>query len=329
MADTIFRFLHPWFLVALPLPFILLAFELMRRKRRTPSFLYSDLSVAEGIPVSMRQRVLALLPWTRTIVLCLGILALARPQFGTVQYNVSSLGVDIGLVIDVSNSMQERDFRPNRLEAAKQAAIDFVEDRKTDRVSVVVFGEYAGVLCPPTLDMATVERFISAIQDGIIGNSATAIGDGLATSVRKMEDSPAKSKVAILLTDGENNSGKLSPTQAAEVAEALGVRVYTIGVGRTFAPRGLPGQLRIGGAPGFDEGTLREIAEMTGGKYYHATDEKKLKEIYDEIDQLEKSEIEVDETADFNEQFYYFWFPALVLLGLEFLLRALWLRRLP
>jgi len=329
MQDTIFRFLHPWFLLALPLPFLLLGWQLWRRRRRTPAFLYSDLSVASGLPKSMRQRIEAIFPWTRTLVLCLGIVALARPQFGSVEYNVTSLGVDIGLVIDVSNSMQERDFQPNRLEAAKRAAKDFVDNRETDRVSVVVFGEYAAVLCPPTLDMETVKGFIDAIYDGIIGNSATAIGDGLATAVRRMEDSPAKSRVAILLTDGENNTGKLSPTQAAEIADSLDVRVYTIGVGRTYVQRRGPGGLQFTRPVGFDEETLRQIAETTGGKYYHATDTEKLTQIYSEIDRLEKTEIEVDETADFNERFMFLWTPALLLLGLEFLLRAFWLRRLP
>jgi Ca-activated chloride channel family protein len=280
----------------------------------------------------MKQRVETLLPWLRTLVLCLGIVALARPQYGDIEYNVKSLGVDIALVIDVSNSMQERDFRPNRLEAAKEAAIEFVSNRLTDRVSVIVFGEFAGTLCPPTLDMATAERFIGAIYDGIIPNNATAIGDGLGTAVKKMEDSPAKSRVAILLTDGENNTGELTPEQASETAKALGVRVYTIGVGRgaSFARSRIPGfNLGIQGGQGFDEETLKKIASETGGKYFHATDEKTLKSIYDEIDRMEKSEIEVDESADMNEQFSFFWFPALALLGLEFILRAFWLRRLP
>lgn len=326
-TETIFRFLHPWFLAALPIPFLLLGLSLWRRRRGRPGILYSDLSIARDIPKSTRQHVESLLPWTRTAALCLGIVALARPQFGNVEYNVSSLGVDIALVIDVSNSMTITDFRPNRLEAAKSAAIDFVEGRTTDRVTVVVFGEFAGVLCPPTLDMETAKRFIDAIYDGIIPDSATAIGDGLGTAVKKLEDSEAKSRVAILLTDGENNSGTLAPLQAAESAKTLGVRVYTIGVGGDGRIPGMPFSLPRGS--GFDAKTLQEIASITGGKYYHATDEKSLNEIYDEIDQLEKSEIEVDQSADFDEQFPVYLYPALILLGLEIFMQAFWLRRLP
>lgn len=329
--EIIYRFLNPWVLVALPLPFFLLAWQLGRQRGQTPSILYSDLSVARGLPRSMRQRLLGIFPWTRTIALCLGIVALARPQFGTIEYNVSSLGVDIALVLDVSGSMQEQDFRPNRLEAAKSAAIDFVRDRRTDRISVILFGEQAAILTPPTLDMRSVEMFIGAIFDGILPNNKTAIGEGLGLALKQLENSTAKSRVVVLLTDGENNAGTLTPAQAAEAARALGVRVYTIGMGGGgVTPRGMGNFFNLPrGGSGFDPTAIIQIAEVTGGRYFHATDEQNLKKIYDEIDRMEKSEIEVDETADYSERFEYFWFPALILLALELLLRAFWLWRLP
>jgi len=332
MPEIIYRFLHPWFLVALPVPILLLALQLWRERRAVPSVLYSDLSIARGLPKSMRQRLMSLLPWTRALALCLGIVGLARPQQGTVEMNVSSLGVDIAMVLDVSGSMQDTDFRPNRLEAAKIAASKFVENRKTDRVSVVVFATSAALLCPPTLDMGTAALFIESIYDGIIANNSTAVGEGLGLAVKQLtpaKDDPmqVKSRVAILLTDGASNSGKLEPMQSAEIAKALGVRVYTIGMGGAPQTRGNLFGGNVGG--GFDEKSLREIAEFTGGRYFHATDEKSLQQVYREIDEMEKSDIKVDQTADFDERFLYFWGPGLLLLALEFLLRAFWLRRLP
>ncbi len=322
MTDVLYRFLNPWMLALLPLPFIWLVLQIRREKKRPPTILYSDLSIARDLPASMRQRVWRLLPWIRTAALCLGIIALARPQYGTVEYSASAVGADISLVIDVSGSMQARDVQPNRLEASKTAAAQFARTRRNDRVSVVLFGEDTAVLCPPTLDMNAVETFIDSIYNGIISNRATAIGDGLGRAIDLMKDSEVESRVIVLLTDGDNNSGILEPLQAAEMARALGIRIYTIGVGQPYVP-GL--SIRAD----FDEGPLIEIAQMTGGEYYHAGDEQTLERVYRDIDRLERSPIEVDEVADFNEQFMVFWFPGLLLLGMEVFLRAFWLRRLP
>ena len=322
MEDVLYRFLHPWMLVLLPLPFIWLMLQVRREKKSPPALLYSDLSVARGLPVSMRQRAWRLLPWLRTGALCLAIIALARPQCGTVEYSASAVGADISMVIDVSGSMQARDVQPNRLEASKTAAAEFVRSRRNDRVSVVLFGEDTAVLCPPTLDMKAVEMFIDSIYNGIISSRATAIGDGLGRAIDLMKDSDVESRVIILLTDGDNNAGVLEPLQAAEMARALDIRIYTIGVGQPYVP-GL--SIRAD----FDERPLIEIAEMTGGEYYHAGDEESLEQVYRDIDKLERSPIEVDEVADFNERFMVFWFPGLLLLGVEIFLRAFWLRRLP
>lgn len=330
--DFINHFQYPYVLLLLALPPVLLAWSFWRR-RTAPSVLYSDLSVLKGLPVSFKQRALGLMPVLRCAALCLGVVALARPQFGTVEHNYKSLGVDIALVMDVSGSMQAQDYHPNRLEAAKKAAIQFLKGRTTDRVTVVVFGEGAAILCPPTMDMNAAQVFVGAITDGIIGGGATAVGDGLALALKKMEDTKAKSRVAVLLTDGESNYGKIQPAQAAEIAKALKVRVHTIALSAGSGGRqlgGLLGNFTIP-MPATDDGdgTLRQIADATGGRFFRATDAQSLEKIYSEIDKMEKVEIETQETADYDERFMYFWFPALGLIGLEFLLRAFWLRRLP
>ncbi|HMX63054.1 MAG TPA: VWA domain-containing protein [Candidatus Sumerlaeota bacterium] len=335
--EVVYQFLQPWWLVALPLPFVWLLLQRYMERKRAPAILYSDTSVLADLPKTFAQRMHYLLPWVRSLALLLGVIAMARPQAGNIQFNTSSLGVDIAMVLDVSGSMQAQDFRPNRLEAMKEAAVRFIRNRQSDRISIVVFGESAGVLCPPTLDMGAAELFVEAIQDQMIRNQSTAIGDGLALGVSKLKDSPAKSRVAILLTDGENNSGKILPLQAAEIAKTLNVRVYAIsmgddGNGGTTVMIGgqrmvIPNAQAPGTPPASD--TLKEIARMTGGQYFHASDERALNQIYDEINTLEKTEIESTRTADFNEQFMLFWYPALALLVLEFLARAFWLRRFP
>ncbi|MDX2175216.1 MAG: VWA domain-containing protein [Candidatus Sumerlaeia bacterium] len=329
-----FRFLHPWVLAGIVLVPLLLWRQLRAARRETPTFLFSDTAVLRGLGATWRTRAVASLPWLRAMVLSLGVVALARPQLGTIERNVQSLGVDIALVLDVSGSMQAVDLKPNRLEAAKLAATEFVRNRPSDRLSVVVFATSAALLCPPTMDRGAVETFINTIYQGIITNESTAIGTGLGLGVSQLKDSEAKSRVVILLTDGVNNSGRITPAQAAEAAQALGVRVYTIGVGGE-GPAYIPQKTPFGGIVNqpinaeVDERGLTEIAEATGGRYFRAVDTESLLRIYDEINAMEKTEISVDETADFNERFAGLWVPALLLLGLELLLRAFLLVRIP
>lgn len=326
MTDWINHFQHPWVLALLPLPLLLLLWQKWKGGR-APSVVYSGLEVARGIPLSLRQRVMGVLPYSRALVLLLGITALARPQHGTTEYDVNAEGIDIVMCIDVSGSMQMQDFAPNRLEAAKAAAAEFVSNRTRDRVAITLFGANTAILSPPTLDMSASRTFIESIHDGIILNHATAIGDGIGISTQILKDSEAASKVILLLTDGENNSGRLEPLQAADIAKALGIRIYTIGVGRDVRAGG--GALIGRGGGDFDSAVLREIADRTGGRYFSAANEQALNRVYDEIDAMERSEIEVEETATYSERFMYFWFPALALLLGELGLRAFWLRRLP
>ena len=328
------RFLYPWVLALLPLPLLWLVWHYWRRARRHPAFLFSDIKPFAAGTKTLKIRVLRLMPVLRALVLMLGIVALARPQFGQVERQRAALGVDISLAIDVSGSMQAMDFEPNRLEAAKAVVHDFIEGRTSDRINLVVFASTSAVLCPPTFDRQAVKLFIDTIHDGILNNEKTAIGTGLALAVDKLRDSEAKSKIVILLTDGENNTGTIAPMQAAEAAKALGVRVYTIGVGSnsvTEIPVNDPiyGRRLMRQQVTIDEETLKQIAEETNGRYFRATNEDALREIYSEIDQLERTKIEVNEFDDFEERFMSFWTPALFLLGIEFLLRGFWLVRLP
>lgn len=327
--NLINTFAHPWVLLALPLPLLLLVWHLYRA-RHGPSILFGDLKIAHGIPVSMKQRIQKLFPWIRAIALCLGIVALARPQYGVVDRTVRQMGVDISMVIDVSGSMAAQDYHPDRITVAKEAAIDFVRNREADRVHVILFAVDAFLFTPPTLDMGTVEQFLESIYLGIIPSNGTAIGDALAIAVRELDKSDAESRVVVLMTDGENNSGRVQPLEAAEIARALGIPVYTIGVGRNPGPQRSFGGIGLGARGlGFDETELMRMAEMTGGRYYRVTDEDGLRRVYQEVDEMVKSEVQVEETTDYDERFMLFWFPGLALIGLEFFLRAFWLRRLP
>ncbi|MEQ8820059.1 MAG: VWA domain-containing protein [Sumerlaeia bacterium] len=315
------RFLHPWFLVLLPLPLIWLWWHLRTGAKRRPAMAFSGLEPFRGAGQSMKTRALKWMPWVRTLVLMLGIVALARPQYGQVERRVAARGIDISLAIDVSGSMVDNNdrglFLPNRMEVAKEVVQDFVSGRENDRLSIVLFAKTAAVLVPPTFDRMVVANFVSNIRQNFLDGSNTAIGMGLALAVERLKDSEASSRIVILLTDGQNNAGTIAPLQAAEAAKALDIRVYTIGMGAPGAEQGL------------DEGTLQEIANTTGGKYYRATSEDVLMRIYNTIDELEKTEIEVSEYADYEERFAMLWYPALILLGLEVLLRAFWIGRLP
>lgn len=327
------RFLNPAFLALLPWPLVWLAWHRWRSGKRHPTLVYSDVSLLGGIQPTFKQRVLRLMPWVRVLVLMLGIIALARPQYGSIERHVNSMGLDIALVIDVSGSMQAQDFKPNRLEAAKAVVKKFIEGRPNDRISIIIFAEDAAVLSPPTFDSEAAKLFVDNIHDQIIPNTRTAIGMGLALGVDKLKDSKAKSKVLVLLTDGDNNAGVIQPLQAAEAAKALKIRTYTIGVG-TDGETVIPQQTPLGPVMQrvtftIDEDTLTKIAEMTGGKYFRAKEERALARIYNEIDHLEKTEIEATNYANFDERFMWLWGPALALVLLEFLLRAFWLVRLP
>lgn len=260
------------------------------------------------------------------------ITALARPQTKTEQQQAEGDGIDIVLCIDVSGSMTAQDFTPNRMEAAKMVASDFVDRRPADRIGIVVFSGESFTQCPLTTDKAVLHGAIKGIQNGLL-KDATAIGDGLATSVDRVRNGKSKSKIVILLTDGVNNDGLIGPDNAKEIAKAFGIKVYTIGVGtENYAPlQEATGSTAASQQPRItiDEKLLTAIANETGGKYFRATDNTGLQNIYKEIDGLEKSKVEIATLTRYGERFFPFVIIALVLLLLEVVLRFTVLKKFP
>ncbi len=267
----------------------------------------------------------------RIAALSLIIVALARPRSSTQMDKVESEGIDIVLTMDVSTSMLARDFTPDRISAAKDIAIEFISQRPSDRIGIVVFAGESYTQCPLTTDRATLINLMKEVQTDLI-EDGTAIGNGLATAVARMKDSDAKSRVVILLTDGVNNRGEISPQTAAEIAKTYGIRVYTIGVGANGTapyPVMTPWGVQVQDVQvEIDEDLLKDIADATGGRYFRATDNTKLAEIYSEINKMEKARTTIDSFPVYSELFDRFGLAALLCLLLEMLLRALF-RSLP
>lgn len=314
------------------LPLLVLWYWKKQADRRA-AMVVSSTSVLEKTRSGWKRKFYHLPFILRLLTLACIILALARPQTRFDEEQVSGEGVDIILCIDVSGSMLAQDFSPNRLEAAKQVAAEFVDSRKTDRVGVVIFSGESFTICPITTDKAVLKSQIYGIQSGLL-EDGTAIGSGLATSSDRLRTSKAKSKVVILLTDGENNGGQIPPVTAKEIAKRLGIRVYTIGVGTDgYAP--IPVQADDGSVQmqrekvNIDEKLLTQIANETGGRYFRAQDNESLERIYEEIDQLEKSTIEVSAMRRYTEKFLPLALAAIVFLFLEWLLRLTILRKFP
>lgn len=268
----------------------------------------------------------------RLLSLAFIIIALARPQTKTEQQQTEGEGIDIVLCIDVSGSMTAQDFIPNRMEAAKKVAGDFIDRRVADRIGIVIFSGESFTQCPLTTDKAVLHAAVATIRNGLL-QDGTAIGDGLSTSVDRLRSSRSKSKVVILLTDGENNGGLIGPDNAKEIAKAFGIKVYTIGVGTEgFAP--FPQATSTGTTVQqqkvtIDEKLLTAIANETGGKYFRAKDNSSLENIYKEIDGLEKSKVEIASLTRYGEKFFPLLIIALVLLLLEVVLRFTLLRKFP
>lgn len=267
----------------------------------------------------------------RLVALALIIVAIARPRSSTQMERVDTEGIDIVFAMDVSTSMLARDFQPDRLSAAKDISIEFIAQRPSDRMGIVVFAGESYTQCPLTTDRATLINLMKEVQTDLI-EDGTAIGNGLATAVARMKDSDARSRVVILLTDGVNNSGEIDPMMAADIAKTYGIRVYTIGVGRegeapypVMTPWGMQLQnLKVE----IDEPLLKSIASATGGKYFRADDNTKLSEIYSEIDKMEKTRTTVDSFPVYKDLFMNYALAALICLLLELLLAVL-IRRLP
>ena len=310
-----------WLLLLVPLAII---WYILRHKKQEASVNFSDLKGMVKLPKTWKAYLRHLLFALKMAALALLIVALARPQSSSTNSTSNIEGIDIVMAMDVSGSMLARDLKPDRLTAAKNVASDFVKDRPGDRMGLVIFSGETFTQVPLTTDHGVMLNMLSEMKNGLI-DDGTAIGDGLATAISRLKDSEAISKVVILLTDGMNNAGSVDPYTAAEMAKLFGVRVYTIGVG-SYGTAPYPVQTPFGTQMQqmkveIDEKLLTTIANSTGGKYFRATNNQKLDEIYTEIDKLERSKIEVTEFRRLHEEFYPLVALALALLLLEFLLR--------
>lgn len=324
-------FRHPaFFLLLLLLPLIFWG----AKRREKLEFAFSSLELFKGRPVTPRMVLFELLPFLRAMIFLLLITALARPSSVSSDKEYQTHGVDIMIALDISGSMLAEDFQPeNRIYVAKQEAIRFIKGRENDRIGLVVFSKKAFTQCPLTLDYRILTELLSEIRVGMIADG-TAIGMGIATAVNRLRDSNAKSKIIILITDGENNAGNIDPITAAELAKSFGIKIYTIGVGKggmvpfpvddpLFGKRYVQANVEI------DETTLKRIADITGGMFFRARDTEGLSEIYERINKLEKSEVKVKEYRSYNELFAIFLIPALLLLLLDILLRRTLLLKVP
>jgi len=310
-----------WLLSIVPL---MVAFYVWRQSRDSATLRMPNLSRFAGTPKSFRNYLRHVLFGLRALAVGLLIIALARPQKSDNYQDVTTEGIDIILAMDISGSMLARDFKPDRLEASKDVATEFITGRPYDRIGLVVFSGESFTQCPLTTDHAVLINLLRELKSGMIADG-TAIGNGLATSVNRIKDSEAKSKVVILLTDGVNNMGNIAPETAAGIAKTFGIRVYTIGVG-SMGTAPYPVQTPYGvqymdAQVEIDEDILKDIASSTGGKYFRATDNDKLLEVYKEIDQMEKSKIDVKQFVKKEEKFLPFALLAFILLFVELICR--------
>lgn len=330
------HFQNPWLLLLLPAALAAVIISVIRERR--PAFRFSSGGLVEGLETTFRTRIGRGSVMFRIAALSLMVIALARPQRMIEESIVQTEGIDIVLAVDTSTSMLAEDFtiggeRANRLDAVKDVMAGFINDRQSDRIGIVAFASRAYSVSPLTLDYGWLVRNMERIRTGMI-EDGTAVGSGLSASLNRLKDTEAKSKVVVLLTDGRNNAGRISPVTAAEAAAALGIKVYTIGAGtRGLAP--YPAKDVFGNTVyrpvriDIDEETLKGIAEKTGARYFRATDTDSLREIYEEIDRLETTPIEERGYREYRELFHLFLLPGLGLIIIEILLNNTVFRRIP
>ncbi|MDE3183931.1 MAG: VWA domain-containing protein [Bacteroidota bacterium] len=322
---------QPWLLLLFLLIPVLIYWKFNKGKKQVAAI---GISTTKGLRASRSwKNSFQQFPFIlRILALACIIFALARPQTKFDETQTEGEGIDIILAIDVSGSMTAQDFTPNRMEAAKKVAEEFVDNRPSDRIGVVIFAGESFTQCPLTTDHYVLKTQIANIRNGLL-EDGTAIGSGLATSVDRLRNSKSKSKVVILLTDGMNNGGLIDPSTALEIAKTFHVKVYTIGVGTDgYAPTPVSTPLGIvmqNQKVSIDEKLLQNIATQTGGKYFRATDNKSLEEIYNEIDKMEKSKVEITTFHHYSEKFYPFIFAAMALLFVEIILRYTLFKKFP
>lgn len=325
------QFLNPKILYLLAIPVAIIVYYIFVGRRRA-TMRVSTLQRGR-VPRTLRYYLRDLPIVLRVLAVVACIVALARPVDEHSSSESSTEGIDIVLAMDISGSMLARDFVPDRITAAKQMASEFASERIGDRISVVAFAGEAFTQCPLTTDKASVGTMLSRLRSGIV-DDGTAIGNGLATAINRLRESGAKSKVVVLLTDGVNNRGQISPTMAAEIARDMGIKVYTIGVG-TIGQALMPAVDMYGNNTfvmanvEIDEPLLRSIATTTGGEYFRAVDNKALGEIYDRINEMEKSEVQITHYISYEELYFRWLLIALLLLALEFVVERVVLNRIP
>ena len=324
-----------FFLLVLIIPYILWYF--LKYKKSMPTMRISDTNAYLNAQYNWRVRIKHVPMLLRCIVYILIVFALARPQTHNSWNNKTVEGIDIMLAMDVSTSMLAEDLKPNRMEAAKEVASEFISGRPSDNIGLTIFAGEAFTQCPMTVDHTSLLNLLQNVRTDIASrgliHDGTAIGMGLANAITRLKNSQTKSKVIILLTDGSNNMGDISPMTAAQIARSLGVRVYTIAVGTNkIAPYPMPigGTIQYVNIPvDIDTKTLKNIASVTDGNFYRATNTNELKQIYRDIDKLEKTKMKVKKYSKHNEVYQLFVFAAFIFLFLEILLRNTLLRRIP
>ena len=319
-----------FFLLLLLIPYIL--WYVLKNKKKEPTLLVSDTTAYRYAPKSYKNHLIHVPFILRLFTFVMVIIILARPQTSNSWKNTQVEGIDIMLAVDVSTSMLAEDLKPNRLEAAKDVAAEFINGRPNDNIGITLFAGESFTQCPLTVDHAVLLNLIKDVKCGLI-EDGTAVGMGIANAVTRLKDSKAKSKVIILLTDGTNNAGDISPLTAAEIAKSFGIRVYTIGVGTNgLAPYPMPvaGGVQYLNVPvEIDTKTLAAIAGKTDGEFYRATDNKKLEDVYKDIDKLEKTKLNVKQYSKRYEAYALFAWLAAVALLLEILLRMTILKKIP
>ena len=320
-----------WFLLVVPL---WVAYYVWRSMQGGASIVISSADSLRTAPRTIRYYLRHLPIVLRSFALVLVVVALARPQTVSHEEKTITEGIDIVLAVDISSSMLARDFKPDRISASKEVAAQFVANRQGDRIGLVVFAGEAYTQSPITTDQSSLQTLLARLRSGVV-EDGTAIGNGLATAINRLRESEAKSKVVILLTDGVNNSGQIAPITAAEIAREMGIKVYTIGVGRNgtapypiFDQRGRLIEV-VEAKVEIDEKMLREIAEKTGGEYFRATDKSSLESIYKQIDSMEKSKVEKFGITHIHEEYFRFVILALVLFLVEFVVKYIILKRIP
>ncbi len=330
-----FRFANPEFLILLLIIPILTYWYFKQKKQTSATIRFSNLNNLKQVSATPTRRYRHILFVLRMAVIALLIVAFARPQSSSKEEKVLTEGIDIILAMDVSSSMLAEDLErhKNRLEVAKEVAADFIKSRTNDRIGMVVFSGKSYTQCPLTLDYGILIKFLDEIKIGMI-EDGTAIGMALATCVNRLKNSKAKSKVVILLTDGRNNRGEIDPITAAQIAQTFKIRVYTIGAGtrgQAMYPINDPflGKRYVPMDVDIDEDLLTKIADITGGKYFRATDKKSLEKVYHDIGEMEKTKIEVKEFTRYSEKFVNYLLAALALLFLEIILANTRFRKIP